>query len=294
MQDLLGLGDTKKLLSVAGLAGGIGHQGAACGILVSGALSLGLASARAEEDQATIIARGCMRADEYVRRFKKESCGALCKEITGTNFDDDAQLRRYIISKSRACVKLASKATAIMCDIIEQPHHEVDEFYLTLNRAFADNNFNCAHSVSTLVSEELGMPPTLSLNMLMPLNGGIGYSGLTCAALIGGCMAIGTAQGGDTSQTGAFRVLARILLTLIQGKKAFNRLDLSPANDALLRCAELSKWFEKKFGSRACRDIIKIDFHDKRRSQEFFDRKVISKCISVAKETATKAAELAR
>jgi hypothetical protein len=294
MQDLLGLGDAKKVRAVAGLAGGIGHQGAACGILVSGALSLGLASARAEEDQATIIARGCMRADEYVRRFKKESAGALCKEITGTNFDDDAQLRRYIVSKSRACVKLASKAASIMCDIIEQPHHEVDEFYLTINKAFADNDFNCAHSVFMLASEELDMPPALSLNMLMPLNGGIGYSGLTCAALLGGCMAIGIAKGGDTSQGGTLSLARRLILTLIQGKKAFNRLDLSPANDALLRCAELSKWFEKKFGSRACRDIIKIDFHDKRRSQEFFDRKIISKCISMAKEMAAKAAELAR
>ncbi len=235
-----------------------------------------------------------MYVGDYVRRFKKEYGSTLCSEITGTDFDDDAQLRRYILTKSRGCVKLASKAASIMCDIIAQPHCEPDEFFRSLNRAFADNNFHCAHSVFVMASEELNIPPACPPNMLIPLNGGIGYSGGTCAALLGGCIGIGVVKGGDTSQGGALGVARRLILTLIQGKGAFNRLDLSPANDALLRCAELSKWFAKKFGSRTCRDIVKIDFHDKRRADEFFDRKIISNCVAMAKETARRAGELAR
>jgi hypothetical protein len=190
-------------------------------------------------------------------------------------------------------MKLASRGSSILCEILSQPQSEPDELRDSLNQSFSNQNFHCAHSVVMLASEELKVPP-LPPNMLIPLDGGIGYSGSTCAAMLGGCLAIGLVKGGDTSEGGTFGFVMRLALTLIQGGKAFNRLDLSPANDALLRCAELSKWFDKKFGSRICRDIIKTDFHNQRSALEFFDRKIISKCIGMAKETAAKAAELAR
>ncbi len=294
MQDLLGLGDVKKLKSVAGLAGGVGHQGAACGILVGGSLALALASAGTDEDQAAITARGCAYVAEFVRRFTKQSGGALCKDIAQTDFDDGWQLRKYILSRSRNCVKVASKSAYMLADIVGEADELPDDRYYDLNRKFSDNNFHCAYSVVMLASEELDMSPVFPPNALIPLNGGIGYTGSTCAALLGGCIVIGLKRGGDTSQTGTLALFRRLLLTLIQGSAAFNRLDLSPANDALLRCGELYKWFESKFHSHLCREITQTDFGDTEQARRYFEDNIISKCISMAEETAAKAAELTR
>lgn len=294
MQDLLGLGDAKKLKSVAGLAGGVGHQGAACGILVGGALALGLASAGTDEDQAAITARGCAYVGEFVRRFMRQSGSALCRDIARTDFDDGWQLRKYILARSRNCVRLASRSAYMLADIIDGADKPPDELYYDLNRKFSDNNFHCAYSVVMLASEELDVNPVFPPNVLIPLNGGIGYSGSTCAALLGGCIVIGLKRGGDTSQAGTHAFLRRLLLTLIQGSAAFNRLDLSPANDALLRCAELCKWFESNFHSHLCREIIRTDFSDSQQARQYFEENIISKCISMAEETAAKAAELTR
>lgn len=294
MQELLGLGDAKKLKSIAGLAGGIGHQGEACGIVVGGALALAVASAGKDEDHATVTARGCALANEFVREFTRLSGGSRCSDIAQTDFDDDAQLRRYILGKSRTCVKLAGASASLLADIIDRQQIHPSEHFVELTRKFSENNFHCAQSVVMLASEELGVAPVLPSTMLIPLNGGIGYGGSTCAALLGGCIVIGLQRGGDTSQTGMSTSIRRLLLTLIQGASAFNRLDLSPANDALLRCGELAKWFQDKFGSRLCRKLIQVDFEDEQQSRRYFEEDIISKCISMAEEVATKATTLAR
>jgi hypothetical protein len=144
-----------------------------------------------------------------------------------------------------------------------------------------------------LASEKLDIHPILPPNMVIPLNGGIGYSGSTCSALLGGCIVIGLRRGGDTSQGGTLAVMRRIVLTLLHGNAAFNRLDLSPANDALLRCAELSKWFGDRFRSRECHEIVKVDFHKENQAQTYFEENIVSKCMMMGEETAVKAAELA-
>ena len=294
MQDLLGQRDTKKLLSAAGLAGGIGHQGAACGILVGGSLGLTLASASVHDDHEAITARACMNVDEYVRRFHELAKGSLCSEIIKTDFDNDWEIRKYILTKSLGCVRLASRAAHLLLDIISRTDETPGERCYELNREFDGRNFHCAHSVLMTAADKVETDVRLPAHMLLPLNGGIGYSGSTCAALLGGCMVIGLARGGDTSKGGMFSTLYRMGLTLVYGSKAFNRLDLSPANDALLRCAELAGWFNDRFGSIGCREIAGVDFGEENMGQEFFERDGVSKCAAMAEETAMKAVELAK
>ncbi len=292
MQELLGLGDAKKVRAAAGLAGGIGHRGAACGILVGGALVLGLASASTDEEQADIIARGSAYVGEYARRFKKFAGSTLCADITGTNFDDDAHVRRYILKRARNCVKVASSAASEMVDIIDRGAQTSKSHY-ALNSGFSGQDFHCAYTTFLRASEQSGANPVLPANMLIPLNGGIGYSGGTCGALLGGCVFIGLQKGGDTSQAGTLSILRRYIVTLIQGAAAFQRLDLSPANDALLRCSALYTWFEGRFHSAACGTLTQTDFHNADQAGRFF-KEGIAKCASMADETAAKAAELAR
>ncbi len=257
-------------------------------------MALGLASAEAGENEETVAAKGSAYVSEFVSRFTKESGSALCREISQTDFEDDRQLRKYILVRSRICMRLASKAATILADIISRTDHAPDESCRELNRSFSSKGFHCAQSVLVLASQQLDISPALPPHLLIPLDGGIGYSGSTCSALLGGCLLIGALRGGDTSQAGILTTLLRTIVVLIRGNAAFNSPDLSPANDALLRCAELLKWFEGKFGSSCCRELTETDFFDERQVGRFFERDAISQCVSMAEATAAKAAELTR
>ncbi|RJP23625.1 MAG: hypothetical protein C4520_05925 [Candidatus Abyssobacteria bacterium SURF_5] len=292
MQDLLGLGDTKRIRAAAGLAGGIGHQAAVCGIVTGGALTLALASAQSEDDQAAITARGSTHVNRFVRLFAKKNGGILCGDIARTDFTDSGQVRRYLLVGSRTCVKAASRAAEDLVDIIEE-NRPPEERFTELNRGFFDADFHCAYSVICQACEKSMRNQMLGPNLLVPLNGGVGYTGSTCAALIGGCMAIGLARGGDTSETGILSAVKRVLFTLALGSSAYARPDLSPANDALERCSELFSWFQNRFGDHQCRRIVKIDFDDSAKVGNFFQHD-IEQCKALGAETAARAAELSR
>lgn len=293
MQDLLGLRDSKRIKAISGLAGGIGHRGAACGIVTGGALALALASAQSEEDQAAITARGSMLVNRYVTLFVRQSGSTLCRDIARCDFADDWQVRKYMLVSSRRCVRLASKAAEIMVDLIDEIERPPEEAFFDLNRGFCEADFHCAYSVVYRAAEILERKHQLGPNILIPLNGGIGYSGSTCAALLGGCIAIGLSRGGDTSEGGMASSLWRILVTLVLGSSAYSKLNLSPANDALLRCGELFSWFHEKYGAHLCREITRTDFADRNATAQFF-KDGIERCKAIGEETAAKAAGLAR
>ncbi len=293
MQDLLGLGDEQKLRSVAGLAGGIGHRGAACGIMVGGAVVLGLAGMDENLEQEEAVAINSARVREFIRKFGANAGSSLCSKITRTDFDDERQLRKYILARSLGCIKLVATSAPELTDIIARDNDVPDARYQELNRRFSEKNFHCAHSVIVNASERLGVEPPFSPHALIPLNGGLGYSGSTCAALLAGCIVIGNRTGGDTRDNSIFKTFRRMILTLVQGSAAFNRLDLSPANDALLRCARLFDWFEDSFRSHLCREITGVDFEDDAGARDYFEGDIMSKCVSMAEQTAARAAELA-
>lgn len=294
MQDLLGLGDDDKLKSAAGLAGGIGHQGAACGIVLGGALALGLACAEADTNQDDRAAASCAQTREFLRRFTFETGGVLCSEISRTDFDVDSQARKYYLTESIGCIRLASKSASILADIVEEKNPPPDDRCAELNLLFSKADFHCAHSTFVSACERLDTKPAFPPHALAPLDGGIAYSGSTCGALLGGCLFIGLRKCGDTSQNSILKTLRRTIVMIVNGSAGFSRTDLSPADEALVHCAELLKWFEGKYGSGQCREIVGIDFDDEAAAREFFEKGAVSNCVSMAHETAAKAVELAR
>jgi hypothetical protein len=171
---------------------------------------------------------------------------------------------------------------------------DVVEKLRELNNKFFEHDYHCAFSVVNQASELMPLTQMLGPNLLIPLNGGIGYSGSTCSALLGGCIAIGLARGGDTSQVGMATSIKRAVMTLLLGASAFTRLDLSPANDALLRCAKLYEWFELKFGATLCKKIIGFEFADTPCGIATPLDETIERCKLLGAATAEKAAELAR
>jgi len=294
MRPLLRFEPVEELIkAVAGLAGGLGHQGAACGTLVSGALVLGLSDGGAGETREVEAARACMRVNEFARRFIRRNGSPLCEEITEVDFTDDRQIRKHILLGTQKCLRLNADAASLLVDIQGKTPASREEHFLFLNRGFSEKGFCCAHAVVRAALEQAGRTSAFHEKMLNPLNGGIGYAGSSCAALIGGCLVIGLLRGGDTSQGGKLETLGRMARTFRQGSSAYQAADISPAAEALVQCSELFDWFENEFGSHLCGKITGVNFQEEDQARLFFSNGSLSGCISMAERTARKALELA-
>jgi hypothetical protein len=216
----------------------------------------------------------------------------LCEDITETDFNDDYQLRKHYLTGFPTCLKLTSEAASVIVDIVNRPLQPLEKYFLELYRMFSEKDFHCAYSVVTKAFHEMDMESDFPKTMLIPLDGGVGYCGSTCSALLGGCLIIGLLRGGDTGKGGKRETLLRMVKTLKQGTASFTNIELSPASDALLRCSELFPWFEERFGSHLCRAITNVDFAQMNQAELFFSQNKISRCTTIAQETASKALEL--
>ncbi len=281
------------ITAVAGLAGGLGHQGAACGTLVGGALVLGLSGDGDGGTREAETARACMRVNEFVRTFTRRNGSTLCEEITEVDFEDDRQVRKHVLLGTRKCLQLNAQAASMLVDIQAKTVAPPEEHFLALNRDFSEKGFCCAHAVLREAMERTGRASVFNEKMLIPLNGGIGYTGSSCAALIGGCLVIGLLRGGDTSKGGKLETLGRMARTFRKGSSAYKTPDISPAAEALVQCSELFDWFEDRFASHLCGKITGVNFEEEGPARSFFSTGSVSGCISMAKQTARKALELA-
>jgi C_GCAxxG_C_C family probable redox protein len=287
VSNLLSVDDFQKLtLSTSGFAEGIGCHGAVCGTLVGGALALSLVCANHDKSTDKFAEKGCLCVRNYARQFTHKFGSTLCEDITNTDFSDDWQVRKHAAIGSLQCIKLASQSAAMIADILNQKQGSLPDYFSELNREFSNNNFHCAYVVVQKVLESMEINSSIfPKQMLIPLNGGIGYCGSTCTALIGGCMVLGILRGGDNSQGGVSETIWRQTKVLIKGTAAYSNPNHSPANEALLLCSELISWFEEKYSSHLCHKITRVNFDDKRSSQEYFSNGTMPKCSSIAEET---------
>ena len=293
IHNLIGLDDIEELIiATSGLAGGIGHQGATCGILTSGALVLEIAGKHLQEDEQDRAVRSSMDVNDFVQKFKKQVGSSQCDRITEVDFKNDSQVRRYALVGAVQCLKHMAQGSAMIADILNRSHHSPAPIFYKLHRWFSDNGFHCAQFTIRRVLEEIKSTPRFPVNMFIPLNGGIGYSGDSCSALLGGCLAIGLIRGGDSSQGGIPAQLHRMAKMVTQGSAAFKNVNLSPSADPLVQSSELFSWFKERFSTHLCCKITDTDFLNAKQAEQFFSGDAVSRCKAIAEEAALKTLEL--
>lgn len=274
------------LLSTSGLAGGLGYQGAACGALTCGAMILGLLDYGNAHNNHEAAARRCGHVNRFVHQFEKKFGNTQCSEIIGRDFNNNWQVRKHVLIDSMSCIKLTSESVSLLAGMVNRSDQFSDNHLAMLINEFSNHKFHCADSVVSMIFRNLNADYGLSKNMLISLNGGMGYCGSTCTALMGGCIAIGVLSGGDNGQGGVMETLGRMIKTFTIGSRAFKDAKISPAGTALMLCSELVDWFENRYSSTVCREITNVDFENSHESQRFFSQRGILNCIDIATETA--------
>lgn len=128
----------------------------------------------------------------------------------------------------------------------------------------------CAEMVLTPIQELLGIEDANLRMVSSCITGGLGRTGKTCGALLGGIMALGLKYGRSDPEVG--------MEGLMKGHRA---------------AYDLVKWFEQEFGSTDCRGLTGYDFTDDEVTQKFIDGPEFERvCVNVVAGTARRVAEM--
>lgn len=122
VQDAIGEKDPAATRLMSGFGGGIGGMGSVCGAITGGVAALSARYGRGTDQEREDPNLFPLCAELY-RRFREEiETSQLCREITGTDFTDPAQVKAYFASpeKTARCARLVGKTAELVCELIER------------------------------------------------------------------------------------------------------------------------------------------------------------------------------
>lgn len=125
MQEMLGIREPGTIRAVDGLGGGLVGMGEVCGALSGGVAALGLRFGRGDISES-VDPRLFILGQELYRWFAslgdyKPAGTVLCREITGTDFTDPAQLARFQQSGRREqCVELTGRTALQVANMLRR------------------------------------------------------------------------------------------------------------------------------------------------------------------------------
>jgi C_GCAxxG_C_C family probable redox protein len=119
-QDLLGLKDILVLKAATAFAGGIGRQGATCGALTAGVMVIGMKYGRANLEDYYSFQRTFPPVLKLCSMFKQEFGSLNCHDITGVDFLDFEQMRKFYVSgrHDSECSVVAGKTARMVAGIL--------------------------------------------------------------------------------------------------------------------------------------------------------------------------------
>jgi C_GCAxxG_C_C family probable redox protein len=125
MQDVLGIRDRRTIRAAGGLGGGVAGTGEVCGALSGGVAALGLRFGRghpSEREDRRLFLWGQELYGWFASLGERKPAGTvLCREITGTDFRDRAQLETFFRSgRFEQCVELVGKTAPQVANMLRR------------------------------------------------------------------------------------------------------------------------------------------------------------------------------
>ena len=104
----------------SGFAGGIGNTGAVCGAVVGAVMALGLKLDRAETMEGMLQNLGVAR--DIRRRFEAEMGAIGCRELTGLDLSDEANMAQLMNSDipQKVCFPAVGAAYRLAVELLRE------------------------------------------------------------------------------------------------------------------------------------------------------------------------------
>lgn len=177
--------DNTVLKAVTGLEGGCVAGGSTCGIVSNGSLGLALLYEKDIKQRGTEAKKEVMRqAGEYVKWFKDSYGSFLCRDMTKTNFYSIWGQLIYFLTGRRLAgcfwhIRGAIRHLYLMKNSVSNKTVPID------SESKCDQTVHCAQTVLEGIRRETGVGDQRFEELSFVFDGGVGFSGGVCGALVG-------------------------------------------------------------------------------------------------------------
>lgn len=247
---MVGRQENRFLKASTGLEGGVVASGSTCGVVTGGCLGLALMHDRAIQERGIAAEAGVMSlVGEYVRWFENNYGSSSCKGRTGVNFYSPKGQFRYLLPGDKVG-KCLWHIRGAMRHLYEVQQKGLPEIKIAMKDIQAEP-LHCAQAVLRGIRNRTGIGDPLLERLSFVFDGGVGFQGQICGALVGAVMGINVLLGLNIRTTNYFQSLKAFIIGHIN---LISEED-SGEPDPFSVGSKIVKRFKKEANSIECRDI---------------------------------------
>jgi hypothetical protein len=206
LQDMLGRREDRVLKAVTGLEGGVVASGSTCGVLTGGALGLALMYDDDLQKKGIAAEAGVMSlVGEYIKWFENNYGSSLCRERSGINFYTTGGQLRYLLPGDRAgkCLWHIGGAMKHLCAYQTK---DLPEWSMGKEQ-IKNAPIHCAQAVLEGIKNRTGTGDPLLERLSFVFDGGLGYKGGVCGALVGAIAGLNLVLGMNIHDLNYFKTI---------------------------------------------------------------------------------------
>lgn len=206
LQDMIDKREDRVLKAVTGLEGGVVASGSTCGVVTGGALGLALMYDDDLQKKGITAEAGVMSlVGEYIKWFEDNYGSSLCRERSGINFYTTGGQLRYLLPGDRVgkCLWHIGGAMKHLCAYQKK---ELPE--LSMEKEQIQNEpIHCAQAVLKGIKNRAGIGDPLLERLSFIFDGGLGYKGGVCGALVGAIAGLNLVLGMNIRDSNYFKTI---------------------------------------------------------------------------------------
>ena len=256
--------ENRFLKASTGLEGGVVASGSTCGVVTGGSLGLALMHDSTLQERGIAAEAGVMLlVGEYVRWFENDFGSSLCKGRTGVDFYSTKGQFRYLLPGDRVG-KCLWHIRGAMRHLYEVHQKDLPEINIAL-KDIQTEPIHCAQAVLRGIRNRTGIGDPLLERMSFVFDGGVGFQGQICGALVGAVMGINVLLGLNIRTTNYFQALKAFII----GHMNLISDEDSNKPDPFSVGSKIVKRFKKEANSIECRDITGKKFSNWEEFQKY-------------------------
>lgn len=198
--------EDRALKAVTGLEGGVVACGSTCGVLTGGSLGLALRYDNALQERGVPAEAAVLSlTGEYVSWFEEKFGSSLCRERSGVDFYTTAGQLRYFLpgDKVGKCLWHIRGAIRHLYTVQEKGLPGMN----AASEKIEGEPIHCARAVLKGIRERTGIGDPLLERLSFVFDGGVGFKGGVCGALVGAVMGLNLLVGMNVRDTKYFQMI---------------------------------------------------------------------------------------
>ncbi|KQC06335.1 MAG: hypothetical protein APR62_01225 [Smithella sp. SDB] len=211
VQDMIGRREDSVLKAVTGLEGGVVANGSTCGVVTGGSLGLALMYDDVLREKGIVAEAGVMSLiGEYTKWFENNYGSSLCRKRSGVNFYKTGGQLRYLLPGDRVG-KCLLHIRGAMKHLYGYQKKDLPELELE-KKEMRSEPVHCAQTVLKEIRNRTGVGDPLLERLSFIFDGGLGFKGGVCGALVGAVAGINLLLGMNVRDSNYFQTIKAFIV----------------------------------------------------------------------------------